>query len=50
MREYEIEHIALENLHVVPPLLLYADLMNTNDRRCIETAQKIYDEFIQNNL
>ena len=34
----------------VPPLLIYADLMNTNDRRCIETAQKIYDEFLQNKL
>lgn len=34
----------------VPPLLIYADLMNTNDRRCIETAQKIYDRFLQNKL
>ena len=34
----------------VPPLLIYADLINTNDRRCIETAQKIYDEFLQNKL
>ncbi len=34
----------------VPPLLIYTDLMNTNDRRCIETAQKIYDEFLQNKL
>lgn len=31
----------------VPPLLIYADLINTNDRRCIETAQKIYDTFLQ---
>jgi len=36
--------------NVVPPLLAYVDLMNTNDRRCIETAQKIYDERLQNNL
>lgn len=35
---------------VVPPLLVYTDLMNTGDRRCIETAQKIYDEFLQDNL
>ena len=35
---------------IVPPLLIYADLINTNDRRCIETAQKIYDELLQNNL
>lgn len=34
----------------VPPLLAYTDLMNTGDRRCIETAQKIYDEFLQNKL
>lgn len=35
---------------VVPPLLVYADLMNTGDRRCTETAQKIYDEFLQDKL
>ncbi|MFM9949324.1 MAG: type IV toxin-antitoxin system AbiEi family antitoxin [Saprospiraceae bacterium] len=39
-----------ENSIVVPPLLAYCDLINTNDRRCIETAQKIYDEFLQNKL
>ena len=38
------------NDNVVPPLLVYADLINTNDRRCTETAQKIYDEFLQNKL
>jgi hypothetical protein len=32
---------------VVPPLLAYADLMNTGDRRCIETAQKIYDDYLR---
>lgn len=32
---------------IVPPMLVYADLINTNDRRCMETAQKIYDEYIQ---
>jgi hypothetical protein len=36
--------------NVVPPLLIYADLVNTNDRRCMETAPKIYDEFLQNKL
>ncbi len=35
---------------VVPPLLVYTDLINSNDRRCTETAQKIYDEFLQNKL
>lgn len=36
------------NDNVVPPLLVYVDLMNTGDRRCIETAQKIYEQFLQN--
>lgn len=35
------------NDSVVPPLLAYTDLMNTNDRRCIETAQKLYEQFLQ---
>ncbi|MDZ4679301.1 MAG: type IV toxin-antitoxin system AbiEi family antitoxin [Saprospiraceae bacterium] len=39
-----------EHRNVVPPLLAYADLINTNDRRCLETAQKIYDAFLQNKL
>ncbi len=32
----------------VPALLVYADLINANDRRCTEAAQKIYDEYLQN--
>ncbi|RYZ18390.1 MAG: hypothetical protein EOO10_25805 [Chitinophagaceae bacterium] len=39
-----------ENNKVVPPLLAYTDLMNTADRRCIETAEKIYNEFLQDRL
>ena len=35
---------------IVPPLLIYADLININDRRCLETAKKIYDAYIQNKL
>ena len=31
-----------------PPLIVYADLMGNSDRRSIETAQKIYDEYLQN--
>jgi len=34
--------------NVVPALLAYADLMNTGDSRCMETAQKIYDELLAN--
>jgi hypothetical protein len=36
--------------NVAPALLVYADLMQKNDTRCTETAQKIYDEFIQGTL
>jgi hypothetical protein len=31
---------------VIPPLLVYADLIATGDQRCLETAQKIYDELL----
>ena len=34
----------------VPPLLAYTDLMNTNEKRCRETAERIYDEYIRPNL
>jgi hypothetical protein len=34
----------------VPPLLAYADLMNTGDGRCIETAQKIYEQHIKHTI
>lgn len=33
-----------------PPLVVYADLMENSDRRSIETAQKIYDEYLQTQL
>lgn len=33
---------------VIPPVLVYVDLMNTGDGRCIETAQKIYEKYLQN--
>ena len=36
------------NNNVVHPLLAYTDLINKGDRRCTETAQKIYDEYLQN--
>jgi len=35
------------NNNVVHPLLAYTDLINKGDRRCTETAQKIYDEYLQ---
>jgi len=35
------------DIKTVHPLLAYADLINKGDRRCTETAQKIYDEYLQ---
>ena len=32
--------------NMVPPLLVYADLLATGDARCIETAKMIYDEHV----
>jgi hypothetical protein len=31
---------------LVPPLLIYADLLATGDGRCIETARMIHDEYL----
>lgn len=33
------------NGETVDPILVYADLMNTGDGRCMETAQKLFDEY-----
>jgi hypothetical protein len=38
------------NDNIAPPLVVYADLMQKNDRRCTETAKKIYDELIQGKI
>ncbi len=38
----------IDKANHVPPLLVYADLINTGDPRNIETAQKIYERFLQN--
>ncbi|MEA1897211.1 MAG: type IV toxin-antitoxin system AbiEi family antitoxin [Bacteroidota bacterium] len=36
--------------NVVPPVIAYADLLATGKKRCIETAQKIYEQLIENTL
>jgi hypothetical protein len=36
--------------NTAPPLLIYADLITTTDKRCQETAKIIYDKYIQPNL
>jgi hypothetical protein len=37
----------LPGMDLVDPVLVYADLVNTEDARAIETAQKIYEQHIQ---
>jgi hypothetical protein len=34
--------------NTVPPLLVYTDLINAGDRRSFDTAQKIYNDYLQN--
>lgn len=41
---------ATYNETVVHPLLAYADLMNTGNSRCMETAKMIYDRHIKENI
>ncbi|OQX80888.1 MAG: hypothetical protein B6D64_02665 [Bacteroidetes bacterium 4484_276] len=33
--------------NTAPPILIYADLINTNDKRCWETAKIIYDGYFE---
>jgi hypothetical protein len=33
--------------HTVPPLLVYTDLVNTGNRRNLETAEKVYEQYLQ---
>lgn len=35
-----------QHTNLVPPLLVYADLLATGDARCIETAKMIYDAYV----
>jgi len=39
-----------DNSTAVPPLLTYVDLINTGDKRCIETAEMIYKQHVEPNL
>jgi len=42
------QHTIDQQKPVVPPLLAYTDLMNTGNQRCIDTAKKIYEEYLKN--
>jgi hypothetical protein len=43
-------NLELNKTKAAPPILVYADLINTNEKRCLETAQKIYEQYIEPNL
>ena len=45
--EHPLFKATMKYQHVVPPLLVYADLVTSMDIRNRETAKKIYDEYIQ---
>jgi hypothetical protein len=36
--------------NVAPPLLVYADLMNTGDKKCVEAAERVFDELLREKL
>ncbi|MFO7924842.1 MAG: type IV toxin-antitoxin system AbiEi family antitoxin [Bacteroidales bacterium] len=36
--------------NVAPPVIVYADLLAAGKKRCIETAQKLYEQHIENTL
>jgi len=37
----------IENKRVAPPPLIYADLIETGDARCVETAHMIYERYLK---
>jgi hypothetical protein len=39
-----------ENQKIVPPLLVYADLIATGDARNVETAKMIYDDYLERHI
>ena len=39
-----------QQINQAPPLLIYTDLILSNNKRCRETAELIYNEHIQANL
>lgn len=39
-----------KELETAPPILVYADLINTNDKRCLETANILFNEHIESKL
>jgi hypothetical protein len=44
------KHNSNHQTNVVHPMLVYADLINEGDRRCLETAKIIRDELLRNGL
>jgi hypothetical protein len=48
-QDHQIAHYA-QKTFLAPHVLVYADLVNTGDKRCINTAQRIYDQFLESKL
>jgi hypothetical protein len=45
---YKIQTGQNSNIPLAHPLLVYADLVLTNDPRCLETAEMIYLKYLKN--
>jgi hypothetical protein len=45
--DHPIFNLGVHSATLVPPILVYADLITSEDSRNIETAQRIFDEHIQ---
>jgi hypothetical protein len=50
IKAYKFFWIQNKNLNITPPLLVYVDLLIEGGKRNIETAEKIYNEYIKPNL
>ncbi|WP_110831104.1 type IV toxin-antitoxin system AbiEi family antitoxin [Pedobacter nutrimenti] len=46
-KDHPIFKVAVYPSILVPPILVYAELITSEDSRDIETAQRIFDEYIQ---
>jgi len=47
---YQKFWINTKELETAPPILVYVDLINTNDKRCLETAKILFNEHIEPEL
>ena len=47
---YQKFWVNTKEMETAPPILVYVDLINTNDKRCLETAKILFNEHIEPEL